>query len=103
MHLYRLGELNLSLLNRASINESLLYIASQSISSLSNRLIDELERELATLQIQHQHLARELQESQDSPTKDSQPIQQALRLLLDQMDVKAQHVRLAKTVNKQVS
>ena len=66
------------------------------------RLIDELERELATLQIDHQHLARELQLSQDSHTKDSEPIEKALRELLDQMDVKAQHVRLAKTVNKQV-
>lgn len=64
-------------------------------------MIDELERELATLQINHQHLARELQMSQDSP-QDSEPIEQALRELLDQMDVKAQHVRLAKTVSKQV-
>ena len=64
-------------------------------------MIDELERELATLQINHQHLARELQMSQDS-LQDSEPIEQALRELLDQMDVKAQHVRLAKTVSKQV-
>eukprot|EP00800_Vazella_pourtalesii_P012263 TRINITY_DN2905_c0_g3_i1.p1 TRINITY_DN2905_c0_g3~~TRINITY_DN2905_c0_g3_i1.p1 ORF type:complete len:103 (+),score=27.58 TRINITY_DN2905_c0_g3_i1:246-554(+) len=39
--------------------------------------------------------------SQDS-LQDSEPIEQALRELLDQMDVKAQHVRLAKTVSKQV-
>lgn len=64
-------------------------------------MIDELERELATLQINHQHLARELQMSQDS-LQDSEAIEQALRELLDQMDVKAQHVRLAKTVSKQV-
>ena len=66
------------------------------------RLIDELERELAGLQIRHQQLARELQMSQESTNKDSQQIENALRQLLDQMDVKAQHVRLAKTVNKQV-
>ena len=65
-------------------------------------MIDELERELATLQINHQHLARELQMSQDSTTRDSEPIEKALRELLDQMDVKAQHVRLAKIVSKQV-
>ncbi|KAI6653187.1 centrosomal protein of 57 kDa-like isoform X16 [Oopsacas minuta] len=69
----------------------------------SKKLIEELEKELATLQIHHQHLARELQMSQDSPTKDSAPIEQALSQLLEQMDVKAQHVRLAKTVNKQVN
>ena len=67
-----------------------------------HRLIDELERELAALQIRHQQLARELQMSQESTNKDSQQIENALRQLLDQMDVKAQHVRLAKTVNKQV-